>query len=35
MLSEFVRLGHAATLDGQPYRLERFATGDLIVDPQI
>jgi glycine/D-amino acid oxidase-like deaminating enzyme len=35
MLSEFVRLGHAATLDAQPYRLERFATGDLIVDPQI
>lgn len=35
VLSEFVRLGYAATLDGHPYRLERFATGDLIVDPQI
>jgi glycine/D-amino acid oxidase-like deaminating enzyme len=35
VLSEFVRLGRAETLDIHPYRLERFATGDLIVDPQI
>jgi glycine/D-amino acid oxidase-like deaminating enzyme len=35
VLSEFIRLGHTETLDGHPYRLERFATGDLIVDPQI
>jgi glycine/D-amino acid oxidase-like deaminating enzyme len=34
-LSELVRLGRCATLDVQPYRLERFATGDLIPDPQI
>ena len=34
-LSELVRLGRSATLDVQPYRLERFATGDLIPDPQI
>jgi glycine/D-amino acid oxidase-like deaminating enzyme len=35
LLSELIRLGRYDTLDGSPYRLERFATGELIVDPQI
>jgi FAD-dependent oxidoreductase domain-containing protein 1 len=35
ILSEAIRLGCYETLDGTPYRLERFATGDLIPDPQI
>jgi len=35
ILSEVVRLGHSATLDAAPYRLARFCTGELIVDPQI
>ncbi|MBM3225906.1 MAG: FAD-binding oxidoreductase [Candidatus Tectomicrobia bacterium] len=35
VLSECIRQGQATTLDIQPYRLERFATGELIVDPQI
>jgi glycine/D-amino acid oxidase-like deaminating enzyme len=34
-LSEFIRLGRSTTFDITPYRLERFATGDLIADPQI
>jgi FAD-dependent oxidoreductase domain-containing protein 1 len=34
-LSELIRQGRSETLDIQPYRLERFATGDLIPDPQI
>lgn len=34
-LSELIRLGRSDTFDIQPYRLERFATGDLIADPQI
>jgi glycine/D-amino acid oxidase-like deaminating enzyme len=34
-LSEAIRLGHYETLDAMPYRLERFATGELISDPQI
>ena len=34
-LSELIRLGRSETLDIHPYRLERFATGDLIDDPQI
>ena len=33
--SEVIRLGRYETLDATPYRLERFATGDLIIDPQI
>jgi FAD-dependent oxidoreductase domain-containing protein 1 len=35
ILSEAIRLGRYDTLDATPYRLERFATGDLIPDPQI
>jgi glycine/D-amino acid oxidase-like deaminating enzyme len=35
VLSEIIRLGRYETLDATPYRLERFATGDLIDDPQI
>jgi glycine/D-amino acid oxidase-like deaminating enzyme len=35
ILSELVRLQRSETLDVYPYRLERFATGDLINDPQI
>jgi FAD-dependent oxidoreductase domain-containing protein 1 len=35
VLSEAIRLGRYETLDATPYRLERFATGDLISDPQI
>jgi FAD-dependent oxidoreductase domain-containing protein 1 len=35
VLSEIIRLGRYETLDATPYRLERFATGDLISDPQI
>jgi sarcosine oxidase subunit beta len=34
-LSELVRLGRCDTFDIAPYRLERFATGDLIADPQL
>jgi sarcosine oxidase subunit beta len=34
-LSELIRLGHYQTLDAQPYRLERFRTGELIADAQI
>ena len=34
-LSEVIRLGRYETLDATPYRLERFATGDLLSDPQI
>lgn len=34
-LSELIHQGRSATLDIQPYGLERFATGDLIADPQI
>jgi FAD-dependent oxidoreductase domain-containing protein 1 len=34
-ISELVRLGRCDRLDIHPYRLERFATGDLIDDPQI
>jgi len=35
ILSELIRTGGSETLDVTPYRLERFATGDLIHDPQI
>jgi sarcosine oxidase subunit beta len=35
IISELIRLGRSETLDAHPYRLERFATGDLIHDPQI
>jgi glycine/D-amino acid oxidase-like deaminating enzyme len=35
MLSEMIRLGRCQTFDARPYRLERFATGDLIPDAQI
>jgi len=35
LLSEAIRLGRYETLDATPYRLERFATGELISDPQI
>jgi sarcosine oxidase subunit beta len=35
MLSEAIRLGRSTTLDAQPYRLERFDTGELILDAQI
>ncbi len=35
ILSEIIRLGRYETLDATPYRLERFATGELISDPQI
>jgi len=35
ILSEAVRLGRSETLEAQPYRLERFRTGDLILDAQI
>ena len=35
ILSELIRTGRSDTLDVTPYRLERFATGDLIHDPQI
>jgi glycine/D-amino acid oxidase-like deaminating enzyme len=34
-ISELIRLGRSATFDIHPYRLERFASGDLIADPQI
>jgi glycine/D-amino acid oxidase-like deaminating enzyme len=35
LVSEVIRLGHYETIDATPYRLARFATGDLISDPQI
>ena len=35
IVSELLRFGRSATLDAHPYRLERFASGDLIDDPQI
>jgi sarcosine oxidase subunit beta len=35
IVSELIRHGRSATLDAHPYRLERFATGELIHDPQI
>lgn len=35
ILSDLIRLGQSDTLDAHPYRLERFATGDFINDPQI
>jgi hypothetical protein len=35
ILSEAIRLGRYETLDAQPYRLARFATGELIRDAQI
>ncbi|MGH8058626.1 MAG: NAD(P)/FAD-dependent oxidoreductase, partial [Candidatus Entotheonellia bacterium] len=35
LLSEIIRLGRYETLDATPYRVERFATGALIPDPQI
>jgi FAD-dependent oxidoreductase domain-containing protein 1 len=35
VLSEAIRLRHYETLDATPYRLGRFATGELISDPQI
>lgn len=34
-LAERILHGRSTTIDIQPYRLERFATGELIVDPQI
>jgi glycine/D-amino acid oxidase-like deaminating enzyme len=34
-LSELIALGRSETFDLHPYRLERFASGDLIADPQI
>jgi glycine/D-amino acid oxidase-like deaminating enzyme len=34
-LSELIRLGRYETLDATPYRLERFASGELIPDAQI
>jgi glycine/D-amino acid oxidase-like deaminating enzyme len=34
-LAELIHTGGANSFDLQPYRLERFATGDLIPDPQI
>jgi FAD-dependent oxidoreductase domain-containing protein 1 len=35
VLSEVIRLRRYETLDATPYRLGRFATGELISDPQI
>jgi len=35
LMSELIRLGRYETLDATAYRLERFATGQLIEDPQI
>jgi FAD-dependent oxidoreductase domain-containing protein 1 len=35
VVSEVIRLGRYETIDATPYRLARFATGDLISDPQI
>ncbi len=35
IISELLLRGRSETLDAHPYRLERFATGDLIHDPQI
>jgi FAD-dependent oxidoreductase domain-containing protein 1 len=35
LLSELIRGGRSETFDVYPYRLERFADGELIVDPQI
>jgi len=35
ILSEAIRLGRSTTLNAQPYRLERFDTGELILDAQI
>jgi len=35
ILSEAIRLGRYETLEAQPYRLDRFRTGDLIHDAQI
>ena len=35
VLSEAIRLRRYETLDATPYRLGRFATGELISDPQI
>jgi FAD-dependent oxidoreductase domain-containing protein 1 len=34
-IAECISLGHSQTFDIFPYRLERFASGDLIADPQI
>ena len=34
-LSELICLGRYETLDATPYRLERFASGELIPDAQI
>ena len=34
-MSELIQVGRSETLDIRPYRLERFASGDLIPDPQI
>ena len=35
MLSEAIRLGRSETLEIRPYCLERFRTGNLILDAQI
>jgi FAD-dependent oxidoreductase domain-containing protein 1 len=35
VLSEIIRLGRYETFDATPYHLTRFATGELIHDPQI
>ena len=35
LVSEVIRLGRYETIDATLYRLARFATGDLISDPQI
>jgi len=35
VLAEIICQGRSVTLDARPYRLERFATGDLIPDAQI
>jgi glycine/D-amino acid oxidase-like deaminating enzyme len=34
-MAELIRLGRSEMFDIRPYRLERFASGDLIPDPQI
>ena len=34
-ISELIQVGRSETLDIRPYRLEWFASGDLIPDPQI
>jgi glycine/D-amino acid oxidase-like deaminating enzyme len=33
--SELIRLGRSESFDARPYRLTRFAEGDLVDDPQI